>query len=90
MMQPRNARRFWIAFYVALLALPALTAWNLIVTPFAPRAKIRIGPKLVGVMQTLPVEWSFAALDNGTLQKAIASHVTDAIPIRPLLIRINN
>jgi hypothetical protein len=33
---------------------------------------------------------SWSSLRDGTFQKAVTSRVTDAIPVRPLLIRINN
>jgi hypothetical protein len=33
---------------------------------------------------------SWSTFRDGTFQKAVASHVTDAMPVRPLLIRINN
>src|SRR3954452_22805129 len=78
------------AFCATLLALPLATAWNLAVLPHRPGLAIRIGPKLGGVTREAPVELSWSALRDGSFQKAVSSRVTDAMPIRPLLIRINN
>jgi alginate O-acetyltransferase complex protein AlgJ len=74
----------------ALLALPLLTAWNLIVGPTYPGLVIKIGPQLSGMTRDARLDWSWSSLKDGTLQKAMTVRVTDAIPIRPLLIRLNN
>lgn len=78
------------ALCVFLLALPLATAWNLAVAPGHPGLAIRIGPKLSGVTHDTPVALSWSALRDGSFQKAVSNRVTDAMPIRPLLIRINN
>jgi alginate O-acetyltransferase complex protein AlgJ len=78
------------AFCVLLLLLPAASAWNLAVATSHPELAIRIGPKLGGVTYDTPVIPSWSALRDGSFQKTVASRVTDAMPIRPLLIRINN
>src|SRR3954454_16136342 len=78
------------AFCLMLLALPLATAWNLLVAQNHPSLAIRIGPKLGGVTRDAPVNLSWAALRDGSFQKAVTSRVTDAMPVRPLLIRINN
>jgi hypothetical protein len=78
------------AFCLVLLALPLATAWNLAVTPDHPALAIRIGPKLGGVTREAEVKLSWSSLRDGSFQKAVASRVTDAMPVRPLLIRINN
>jgi len=71
----------------SLALLPLLTAWNLAV---APSREIRIGPKLGGVTREAPVTMSWSSLRDGSLQKAVASRLTEAFAFRPLLIRINN
>ena len=58
--------------------------------PSHPERQITIGPKLGGVTYDAPVELSWSSLRNGDFQKAVASRVTDAFPLRPLLIRVNN
>src|SRR3954468_18322046 len=78
------------AFCLFLLALPLASAWNLAVAPTYPRLAIRIGPKLGGVTRDAPVVLSWSSLRDGSFQKALASRVTDAMAVRPLLIRINN
>jgi alginate O-acetyltransferase complex protein AlgJ len=78
------------AFCLFLLALPLASAWNLAVAPNHPSLAIRIGPKLGGVTRDAPVILSWASLRDGSFQKAVSSRVTDAMAIRPLLIRINN
>lgn len=75
---------------IALLALPVATFWNLAVLPNKPLLAIEIGEHLVGMTQKPPFELSFAAVVDGRLQKYIATKVTEAIPIRPLLVRLNN
>lgn len=78
------------AFCVFLIALPLLTAWNLAVATLQPKLEIKIGPKLAGVTRPLPLEWSLSSLIDGSLQKAVTERVTQALPIRPLLVRFNN
>lgn len=73
-----------------LLLLPALTAWNLIIAQIDPGLRIVIGPELSGVTRTEQPSWSWPSFVEGSLQKALAARVAEAIPIRPLLIRINN
>ncbi len=73
-----------------LLALPLATAWNLAVAPNHPSLAIRIGPKLGGVTRDAQLDLSWSSLRDGSFQKAAASRAADAMPIRPLLIRINN
>ena len=71
----------------SLALLPLVTAWNLAV---APSREIKIGPKLGGVTLEAPVTMSWSSLRDGSLQKAVASRLTEAFALRPLLIRINN
>jgi alginate O-acetyltransferase complex protein AlgJ len=78
------------AFCAFLLALPLTTAWNLAVAPTHPALVIRIGPKLAGVTLEVPVILSWTTVRDGSFQKSIYRRVTDAMPIRPLLIRLNN
>jgi len=78
------------AFCVFLSLLPLATAWNLFVIPRYPSLAIRIGPKLGGVTYDTPVTLSWSSVRDRTFQKALASRLTDAMPIRPLLIRLNN
>lgn len=78
------------AFCVFLVLLPLLTAWNLAIAPDHPKLEIKIGPKLAGVTRPLPLNWSLSSLIDGSLQKAITERVTQALPIRPMLVRFNN
>jgi alginate O-acetyltransferase complex protein AlgJ len=78
------------AFCVFLILLPLASAWNLVVTQNHPEAAIKIGPKLDGVTTDVPVVLSWPALLDGSLQKAIANRVTNAMVVRPILIRVNN
>jgi alginate O-acetyltransferase complex protein AlgJ len=78
------------AFCLLLLALPLATAWNLVVMREHPSLAIRIGPKLGGVTREAQLELSWSSLRDGSFQKALSSRVTEAMPVRPLLIRINN
>ncbi len=78
------------AFCAFLLLLPLVSAWNLAVAPSYPALAIKIGPKLGGVTRDAPVILSWSSLRDGSFQKAVSSRVTDAMPVRPLLIRINN
>src|SRR3954471_7947570 len=77
-------------FCLVLLALPLASAWNLAVAPNYPKLAIRIGPKLGGVTRDAQVDLSWSSLRDGRFQKAVASRVTEAMAVRPLLIRINN
>lgn len=79
-----------IAFCAFLVLLPLGTVWNLIAAQYFPSAALQIGPKLGGVTYDQPVVFSWSQIRDGTFQKAVVSRMTDAIPIRPLLIRINN
>ena len=78
------------AFCAFLSLLPLATAWNLFVSSRYPLLEIRIGPKLGGVTYDTPVSVSWSQIRDGTFQKAFASRLTKAMPIRPLLIRLNN
>jgi hypothetical protein len=84
------ARTIRVLIAVALLALPVVTAWNLIAAPLNPRLLAIIGQRLGGVTAQQKVEWSWRALRQGTLQKALTERVTEANPLRPLLIRSYN
>ncbi len=77
-------------FCIFLVLLPLLTAWNLAVAPNRPKLEIKIGPKLAGVTRQLPLNWSLSSLIDGSLQKALTERITQALPIRPLLVRFNN
>jgi hypothetical protein len=78
-------------FCAFLLALPLTSTWNLAVAPTHPALAIRIGPKLNGVTRDpSPVMLSWQSLKDGSFQKAFSSRVADAMPIRPLLIHLNN
>jgi alginate O-acetyltransferase complex protein AlgJ len=78
------------AFCVVLLLLPCGVAWNLTIAQSYPALAIKIGPKLGGVTYDTAVILSWSSLRDGSFQKAVTSRVTDAVPIRPLLIRMNN
>jgi alginate O-acetyltransferase complex protein AlgJ len=78
------------AFCAVLLLFPLASAWNLAVALSHPALAIQIGPKLGGVTRDVPLILSWSSLRDGNFQKAISSRVTDAMPFRPLLIRINN
>ncbi len=73
-----------------LIVLPLLTAWNLAVATNHPKLRINIGSGLAGVTRQFPLNWSLSSLADGSLQKAITERVTEALPIRPLLVRVNN
>lgn len=79
-----------VAFCAFLLLLPLGTAWNLLVAERYPALAIKIGPKLYGVTYDKPAILSWSSLRDGSFQKAVSSRLTDAMPIRPLLIRMNN
>ena len=70
----------------ALALLPLVSAWNLLM----PARQIQIGPTLGGVTNEMPVVFSWAAIRDGSFQKAVADRVTEAFALRRMLIRINN
>jgi alginate O-acetyltransferase complex protein AlgJ len=78
------------AFCAFLALLPLGTAWNLLAAQYFPTRMLKIGPKLSGVTYDKPVILSWDEIRDGTLQKALIARVTDAMPIRPLLIHANN
>jgi alginate O-acetyltransferase complex protein AlgJ len=78
------------AFCLFLIVLPLLTAWNLSVASYDPKLAVKIGPRLYGVTQPNMIEWSLSSLMDGSLRKSITTRVTEALPIRPLLVRLNN
>ena len=83
-------RRYRTAFYAVVLLLPVLTVWNLVAAAWWPTLRILLGPRLSGIVQILPLEWSVDAFHRGDLQKALTSRVTAAFPLQPILVRINN
>jgi alginate O-acetyltransferase complex protein AlgJ len=78
------------AFCAFLALLPLLTAWNLFALQYFPERMFRIGPKLSGVTYDKPVVLSWADIRDGDFQKSLAARVTDAMPVRALLIHVNN
>jgi alginate O-acetyltransferase complex protein AlgJ len=78
------------AFGAFLALLPLGTAWNLVAAQYFPNRAIKIGPTLGGVTYDTPVVLSWPEIRDGKFQKGVVSRVTDAMPVRPLLIRINN
>ena len=78
------------AICAALLALPAASAWNLLSALVAPALQVQIGERLAGVTIDLPIVWTWSAFLDGSLKKALSNRVTEALPIRPLLIRADN
>ena len=78
------------AFCAFLALLPLGAAWNLVTAQYFPRLAIKIGPRLGGVTYETSVSLSWPEIRDGKFQKAIVSRVTEAMPVRPLLIRINN
>lgn len=78
------------AFCAFLALLPLGAAWNLVAAQYFPRLAIKIGPRLGGVTYETSVSLSWPEIRDGKFQKAIVSRVTEAMPVRPLLIRINN
>jgi hypothetical protein len=79
-----------IAFCAFLALLPLGAAWNLVAAQYFPKLTIKIGPTLGGVTYDTAVVFSWPEIRDGKFQKAIVSRVTDAMPVRPLLIRMNN
>ncbi len=78
------------AFCVFLALLPLGAAWNLIAAQYFPKRAIKIGPTLGGVTYDTPVVFSWQDIRDGKFQKAVVSRITDAMPVRPILIRLNN
>jgi hypothetical protein len=78
------------AFCVFLALLPLGTAWNLLATQYFPSRVLKLGPKLSGVTYDKPVVFSLGDILDGDFQKAATSRITDAMPIRALLIHVNN
>ncbi len=78
------------AAVVALLALPALTLWNMAMTPRDPKLAVALGPRLAGV--TDPVKWptSWRELLDQSWQKAVGQSVNRSNPLTPLFVRLNN
>ena len=88
---PVPGNRIGIAAAALLLLLPVLTLWNLVTLSFAPKLKVMIGPRLHGVTEAPPpLNWSLHSFADGSLQKAVTRAITEAFPLRPLLIGINN
>jgi alginate O-acetyltransferase complex protein AlgJ len=89
---PLLKRSQLLALAMALvLALPVATAWNLFARSYAPKLEIRIGRNLRGVIEPPPpFRWSWRNFANGDNQRAIAHEVTEAIPLRRVLVRVNN
>ena len=84
----RPLRRILIAL---LLVIPVVTLWNLTVASYNPSFKVTFGPRLRGVTEARPpVVWSFDSFADGSLQKALTDAVNEAIPVRPLLVRLSN
>ena len=76
-----------LAFCALLLALPLISAWNMAV---GPDRQLKVGPKLGGVTQELPVVFSWSTIWDRSFQKAVAEKITEAFLFRPGLIRLNN
>lgn len=87
---PNRSQLFAIALAL-LLALPVTTAWNLFARSYAPKLEIRIGRNLRGVVEPpKPFQWTWQAFANGDNQRAISYEVTQSVPLRRVLIRVNN
>src|SRR6201987_2910104 len=78
------------AFCAFLALLPLGTAWNLLAVQYFPSRMFRIGPKLSGVTYDKPMILSWADIRDGNFQKTVTSRFTDAMPVRALLIHVNN
>jgi alginate O-acetyltransferase complex protein AlgJ len=75
----------------ALFAIPILTLWNLGVERARPELKVALGRPLSGVTAAPPApRWSWATLADGSLQRQIGTMIANAMPLRPLLIRLRN
>src|SRR5262249_21500054 len=55
----------------------------------APRFSIWLGARLEAVVQSRIV-WTWQAFINGDAQSSLVAAISDAIPLRPILIRLNN
>jgi alginate O-acetyltransferase complex protein AlgJ len=89
--QQIGRKRLGYIVVALLLVLPLMTDWNLVANRFAPELQLRIGPPLRGV--TVPpasAKFSLRAFADGSWQKVVTTSVSDAYPLRPLLIRFNN
>lgn len=87
----RTRNRIAVVAISLLLALPIATAWNLVARSYAPKLEIRLGRDLRGVVEPpKPFQWSWQAFANGDNQRAMAYEVTQAIPLRRMLVRVNN
>ena len=75
-----------LAVGASLALLPVLSAWNLMM----PKRQLLVGPTLGGVTDEKPVIISWPSIHDGHFQKAVASRLTEAFALRPILIRINN
>jgi alginate O-acetyltransferase complex protein AlgJ len=74
-----------------LLAIPVTTAWNLFARSYAPKLELRIGRNLRGVVEPPKLfQWTWQAFANGDNQRAMAYEVTQSIPLRRPLVRVNN
>lgn len=73
---------------VLLLSLPALTAWNLAAES---QQRIFVGAPLSGVtLNDTTGASGWKAFISGELQRRVATQIAEALPIRPLAIRLNN
>src|ERR1700742_2226886 len=78
------------AFCAFLALLPLGTAWNQLATQYFPARVLKLGPRLSGVTYDKPLNFSLGDILDGDFQKAATSRITDAMPIRALLIHVNN
>jgi hypothetical protein len=86
-----SPRRIRAALVAALLALPALTLWNLAAESVAPHWQVKIGGKLWGITERRPpLEWTLRAFANGSWQNGAVVAITEAFPLRPMLIKFSN
>jgi hypothetical protein len=79
-----------VACCALLLTVPLTSLWNLTIGSSDPTRAVKIGPRLAGVTREAPISLSWTSIRDGSFQRAVASRVTDAMAIRPMLIRINN
>lgn len=87
----QRMKRLGILALALTLVLPLLTIWNLYALPHAPKWRVMIGPRLHGVTEPeTPVDFSLRTFADGSWQKFAATAVSEAYPLRPLLIRANN
>jgi hypothetical protein len=73
-----------------LLLVPLTCAWNLGVTLLHRGPFIIVPPRLSGFTVPLPLTWSAQAVISGEFQKALAARAAELIPLRSVLIRLNN